>query len=946
VQRAKWFLYSTAASACFLVSAGAALAQDTQQTTPDQPQTTLPEAEETAAQPGEQIVVTGSRIGRTNLTSTSPVTTLGRDDIVLDTALNIENVLNELPQFTGSLGAVSNGNDARGASTLDLRGLGQNRTLVLVNGTRAVPFGFRNSVDVAAIPAPLIERVEVLTGGASAVYGADAVAGVVNFILRRDFEGIDVAGIANVSEEGDAESYGANLTVGTNFGGGRGNISGYLGWSQRGALFKRDRSDFATPERNDAGIILGRPAGGTFTRSDNASVFNFGGTRQPRFAFSEAGALSSTAQFSEFSAGESLIQPQERLTGALFFHFEASDAFEIYGRAMASKIETQDFLVPPNASVSFLVQRDNPFITPELAQVLAPAFNRTRAGVVGGTDAFQATALRAFPELGVRGFDTERVSYQGQLGVRGAITPNIRWDAYVQYGKTEEDTLLLGEGIVNRLRQGVNVTRDAAGRPVCVDPSGGCVPINLFGPGSLSPEAVAFVREDLEQGRDRDQLVTALALTGDTGDFFSLPAGGIDFALGVEYREENGTVFFDPQINQGLAFGAGTRPNFGGGYNVKEAFAEIRVPILADRPFFERLDFEAAYRISDYSTAGTVDAYKLGGNWALNRSIRIRGAYQTVVRAPNIGELFGAPGSIALNAVDPCANPAASGASAQVCQATGAPAAPYTQDLTGALFLFGGNPDLQPEEGRTYTIGAVFTPEFLPGFSLTGDYYDIKIDNAIGAVLPQATLDTCYVITKDAANPFCARVTRGADGQIDAVDSSDVNVALLRVQGIDLGARYGLDLGGGRATLEYAGDIVTSQKQKNGAAATTIECAGRFGATCGLEFRRALPKYRHRMTVGYREEDGVGVRFTWRMLGSVKDDSPTVFKVERIDARHYFDLAASFEASERFTFVLGVENLLDRKPPIVGTQQADANTFPASYDVVGRRFGVSVIVRQ
>ena len=946
MQRAKWLLHSTAASACAMFLAGAALAQETQQTTPDQPQTTLPEAEETAAVPGEQIVVTGSRIGRTNLTSTSPVTTLGRDDIVLDNALNIETVLNELPQFTGSLGAVSNGNDARGASTLDLRGLGQNRTLILLNGTRAVPFGFRNSVDVAAIPAPLIERVEVLTGGASAVYGADAVAGVVNFILRRDFEGIEAAGIANISEEGDAESYGGNLTIGTNFGDGRGNISGYLGWSRRGSLIKRDRSDFATPERNDAGIITGRPAGGTFTRSDNANVFNFGGALQPRFAFSDAGALGSTAQFSEFSGGESLIQPQERLTGALFAHFEASDAFELYGRAMASKIETQDFLVPPNASVSFLVQRDNPFITPALAQVLAPAFNRTRTGALGGTDAFQATALRAFPELGVRGFDTERVSYQGQIGVRGALTPNVRWDAYIQYGETKEDTLLLGEGIVNRLRQGVNVTRGPSGAPVCVDPSNGCVPINLFGPGSLSPEAVAFVSEDLEQGRDRDQLVAALALTGDTGDFFTLPAGGVDFALGVEYREENGTVFFDPEINQGLAFGAGTRPNFGGGYDVKEAFAEIRVPILADRPFFERLDVEAAYRISDYSTAGTVDAYKLGGNWALNRSIRIRGAYQTVVRAPNIGELFGAPGSIALNATDPCANPATSGASPQVCQATGAPAAPYTQDLTGALFLFGGNPDLQPEEGRTYTVGAVLTPEFLPGFSLTGDYYDIKIDNAIGAVLPQATLDTCYVITKDAANPFCARVRRGADGQIDAVDSSDVNVALLRVQGIDLGARYAFDLGGGRTSLEYAGDIVTSQKQKNGEAATTIECAGRFGATCGLEFRRALPKYRHRATVGWRQEDGVGLRATWRMLGAVRDDSPTVFKVERIGARHYFDLAASFQASEDFTFVVGVENLLDRKPPIVGTQQADANTFPASYDVIGRRFGFSVIVRQ
>lgn len=940
MNRTQWTLLATAA-ACI---SAPAFAQDT---TPDQPQTTLPNAGETAGAPEEEIVVTGSRIGRTNLTSTSPVTTLSRDDIVLDTALNIENVLTELPQFTGSVGAVSNGNDARGAATLDLRGLGQNRTLVLLNGTRAVPFGFRNSVDVSAIPAPLIERVEVLTGGASAVYGADAVAGVVNFILRRDFQGAEAAAIANISELGDAASYGANLTVGTNFGGGRGNVSAYAGWSKREAVFKADR-DFASPERSDAGIATTRPAGGTFTRSDNAAVFNFGGVLQPRFAFSDAGGLTSVAQTSEFSGGESLIQPQERLTGALFAHLEASDAIELYGRAMVSEIKTRDFLTPPIALVSYLVQRDNPFITPELAPVLAGAFNLTRGGAAGGNEAFLASVSRSFPELGVRSYDTERLSYQGQIGVRGAVTPSINWDAYVQYGKTEEDTAVLGEGIVARLRQAANVTRDASGNPVCVDPSGGCVPVNLFGPGSISPEAAAFISEDLNQGRDRDQLVAAIALTGDTGDFFRLPAGAIDFALGAEYREETGRVFFDPELQTGQTFNQGSRPNFGGGYDVKEAFAEIRVPILAERLFFERLDVEAAYRISDYSTAGTVDAYKLGANWALNRSIRLRGAYQTVVRAPNIGELFGAPGSIALGpfANDPCQNPAVSGASVEVCQATGAPAAPYTQDLTGALFIFGGNADLQPEEGRTWTAGAVLTPEFLPGFSLTADYYDIRIDNAIGAVLPQATLNTCYVITQDAANPFCARITRGPDGQIDAVDSSDVNVALLRVEGVDIGARYGFDAGSGRVNLEYAGDVVISQSQKNGAAAATIECAGRFGATCGLEFRRALPKYRHRAAIGWRGLDGVGLRGTWRMLGPVKDDSPTVFQVERIGAQHYFDLAASFDSGENFTFVAGVENLFDNKPPIVGTQQADANTFPASYDVIGRRFGFSVIVRQ
>lgn len=903
---------------------------------------------DSAGQDGEEVIVTGSRIGRTNLTSTSPVAILGRDDIVLDRALNSEDVVNELPQLTGSFGAVSNGADARGAATLDLRGLGQNRTLVLIDGTRAVPFGFRNSVDINSIPAPLIQRVEVLTGGASAIYGADAVAGVVNFILRDDFEGAEASAIYNVSERGDGINYGANLTVGTSLGG-RGNVSAYVGYSERKGLRKGDRA-FASPERNDLGIITTRPGGGTFTRTDNASVFTVGGAASPRLSFTDAGALTATAQVGEFSAVESLIQPLQRLTGAAFFNLDVTDAVEVYGRATAVYSETTDRLPPANAAVQVLVGRDNPFLTPALRTALEGSFNRTRAGALGGTDAVLLSASRSFTELGNRGFDTERTAFQVQAGVRGDLFANVRWDAYAQYGRTDDETEILGEGILARISQAANATVNASGQAVCVDPSGGCVPVNLFGPGAITPQAAAFIAQPLSQARDRDQLVVAAGIAGDSGGLFELPAGPVDFAVGVEYREETGDVSFDSAIQNGLTINQGRRPNFGGGFDVKEVFGEIRVPILRDVPFFQRLDAEAAYRLSDYSQTGTVDAYKLGANWALADALRIRGAYQTVVRAPNIGELFGAPGSVPLQgrAVDPCANPATSGASVEVCRATGAPAAPFTQDLTGALFLFGGNADLEAEEGRTYTIGAVLTPPFLRGVSLTADYYNIRIDNAIGAVLPQATLDTCYVITQDAANPFCARIARGPNGQLTAVDSSDVNVALLQVEGIDIGARAGLDLPGGvafeRLNLDYAGDVVLGQKQRNGAAAQTVECAGRFGGTCGLETRRALPKYRHRVTAALAGE-GLTVRTTWRMLGSVRDDSPSAFTVERIGSQHYIDLAAAYDVGENLSLVFGVENLFDEDPPIVGTNQADANTFPASYDVIGRRFGVSVTVR-
>jgi outer membrane receptor protein involved in Fe transport len=934
-----------------LMTPATALAQTAPAQDPtEQPQTTTPSPEEQTEL--GTVIVTGSRIGRTNLTATSPVAVLGQEDIALDRALNIEEVLTELPQFSNGIGAVSTGSDARGATTLDLRGLGQNRTLVLVNGTRMVPFSFRNSVDVNSIPAPLIERVEVLTGGASAVYGADAVAGVVNFILRDDFEGFESTATYNVSDEGDAASYGVNLTVGANLGDGRGNVTGYVGWSRREGLVKSER-DFAAPERNDAGVPNStRPAGGQFARSDNASVFNFGGTLQPRFSFTEQGSLVSSVQTSVFSPVEALVQPLERLTGAMFFNYDLFGTVEAYGRVTAGYTEVQDQLPPATAAVTFVVQRNNPFLTPELRNVLAGAFNRNSTDTAAGTDAFRATSSRAYTEFGLIRYETERTSFQSQFGLRGRFSENIGWDGYLQYGRTNDIVDILGEGITARVAQAANATVNAAGQPVCVDPSGGCVPVNLFGPGSISPEAAAFIGQPMQQSRERDQLVAAVAVTGTTEDFFSLPAGPVGFAVGYEFREETGEVEFDSAIQNGQTFNQGRRPNFGGGFDVRELFGEVNVPLLANLPLVQRLDFEAAYRRSDYSTAGEVDAYKLGGNWALNDSLRLRGAFQTVVRAPNIGELFGALGSVALPAatIDPCRDPAATGASATVCQATGAPAAPYTQNIVGALFLFGGNPNLQPEEGETYTVGAVFTPTFLSGFSATVDYYDIKIDNAINAVLPQPTLDTCYIIVKDASSPFCQRVKRGPNGQISAVDSTDVNVQLITVEGVDVSARYRFDLPdnlpGERVVLDYAADFLLSQTFKNGVAAGTVDCTGRFGSACALGgVNRVLPEYRHRVNASWFGGP-LTVRGTWRMIGEAEDASATVFAVEKIDAEHYFDLSAAYDVNESVRVIAGVENLFDNEPPLLGGNAADANTFPATYDVIGRRVGVSVTLRR
>ncbi len=330
-------------------------------TAPASGQVTLPraaaQAEETAPNAAD-IVVTGSRIARPGLTSISPVATLGREEIELDRAVNIETVLTELPQFTGSFSGVSNGSGSRGAATADLRGLGQNRTLVLIDGTRGTPFGFRNSVDLNSVPASLVERVEVLTGGAAAVYGADAVAGVVNFIMRDDFKGVEATALYNSSERGDATSYGANVAVGTDLGDG-GNVTAYLGWSERKPLFKSARG-FASPERNDAGIITARPLGGSFRRSDSAPVFNLSGVggsaASSTFAFTDAGVLQGPATTSVLSPLETLIIGQKRFNAATFFHHDLTSGIELYGRAMFVRSESLDSLPPATVATNVLTR--------------------------------------------------------------------------------------------------------------------------------------------------------------------------------------------------------------------------------------------------------------------------------------------------------------------------------------------------------------------------------------------------------------------------------------------------------------------------------------------------------------------------------------------------------------------------------------------------------------
>ncbi len=879
----------------------------------------------------ETIVVTGSRLDSSLAQSVSPIVSVGPDQLQFERAVNVEDLLSKLSQTAGGIGAASTTNDAFGASVLDLRGLGQNRTLVLIDGSRGAPFGFRNSVDVNSIPAPLVERVEILTGGSAAVYGADAVVGVVNFKLKDDFEGLEANASYEVSRNGDGALYNLNVGFGETLGG-QGHIAGFIGYSNREEILA-GRREFASPEFDKNGdISTNRPAGGVFTQGDSA------------FSFTDTGAFTTTAQGSEFSGVNTLIQPLERIDTSVFFSYDVFDNIEVHGRAMFSNSRIRSSVDPVDEKFTVTVRYDNPYLTPDIVNALT--FDPNGEASVG--------VQRTFAEFGPETRNTTRKNFQTRLGLRGQLTESVKWDAYVQYGRSDDDTVIDGEGSVARMLQAANATVDANGTAVCMDASNDCAPANLFGPNSLSRQSVDFITLPLSRDRSRDQFVTAGTLSGDMGDAFSLPAGPIDWFLGFEYRDEKASEQNDSAIVRGQTFDQGRRPSFAGAFDVTEFFGEARVPILVDLPFARRLDIEGAYRNSDFSTSGSHDTWKIGASWTVNDDLRFRGSVQHAIRSPNIGELFGPLADIPLSTFingdddDPCSNPALTGADPAQCAARGAPAAPFTVDVGDAPFVFGGNPDLQPEESGTYTIGASFNPSALPGFSVAVDYFDIDIDGGVFVVFPADALRDCYIANPTPGNPLCDLVPRDpATGQIALADATDQNVSSFTMSGVDIDARYTFDLPvtvpGEHFSIRYTGTVVTDQTRRNSQYTTKLDCKGTFSSGCAID-SRVNASFRHRATFGW-DTRNLAVQAAWQMVGSV--ENPSSAGVTELAAEHYVDLAAIWYLKEGIQLSFGIDNLFDNEPPFApGTAVSENfNTFPSSYDVIGRTYGVAMRFR-
>ncbi|MEE4162061.1 MAG: TonB-dependent receptor [Woeseiaceae bacterium] len=828
----------------------------------------------------EEVIVTGSRLVRRDVETPAPIAVIGAEDVLLSGETDITQLLREAPALNGSLPATnstqtgfdSDLNDDTGVGRLNLRNLGTNRTLVLVNGRRHVS-AIQGSadVDVGSIPIALIERIETLTGGSSSVYGADAVTGVVNFILKEDFEGIDYRLQHTVSGDGDAGNSFAAITMGTNFDNDRGNITFSLEYTDQRSLNAIDR-DFA---RNEGRLQLIQnsdalsAAYGRNPAADNVYVPDFRinfSSSSGIIALREAGQGGSVfgglidgdndfgiipgvpalqifrnGVFREFDRGIEanpfeasggdgietvnpweLIVPEIKRTNAnILGHYDIANGWELFTEVKYTRMETVDSDgIPFNDDIPIAL--DNAFIPAGLQSQIDAAI------ASGITPAI--TMSRDILDRAVVGTSlTDRDTFRAVGGIRKDFDNGLRFETSINYGRTDINTTERNSRVEDRFFAAVDAVVDpATGNVVCrsdIDPSvippsspfpssregfltfeagdGQCRPINLFGTDSITSDAIGFAFIDAFARSKIEQTQFLATLAGDSSELFELPAGPLAFAVGYEYRDEKSS-FAPPELERaGLLYNTANeaRSIVSGEYDVNELFFETSIPLLSDLPLVQELTLDASYRFTDHSTAGDIDTYGTGLMWQPIDSLRFRGSYNRAVRAPNIFELFSPaqPSFLGVTA-DPCSvqniNAGTSFRESNCLQFVDA-------GFNSADFLSariagttGGNPDLNPEEADTYTVGFIYQPGWLEGATLTVDYYKIEIADAIDSLTGARIAELC-VDLPSIDNQYCDAIVRDPSRGNAIVDfsSGNVNLGGFETDGIDLAFNYVMELG-------------------------------------------------------------------------------------------------------------------------------------------------------
>ena len=968
-------------------------------------------AEEAA---NEMMVVTGSRIARQNIDATVPITSISAAELLQNGNVNIGDRLALLPQFTATFTSQNSGRfiGTAGLSILNLRGQGTARTLVLQNGIRHVTSQpGAATVDVSTIPVDLIERVDIVTGGNSSVYGSDAIAGVVNFVLKRDFQGITGRAQAGISSRGDGRQYLATLTAGTNFAGGRGNIAMSLEFNKNDPIFYSERPyTGAIDGRTQFQLVqdtTGEPAagdgvfdtrltsnikninistGGAFSSSCPASavgtprgdlncsgVFNTAGTSQfgNVFMFLPDGSLVKNVVQQDFRPfgsgnGQGGLGSTLRETGLLqtgntryainmIGSYEVSEGFRPYFEAKWVRTESLQEGQPTFSSGALnpLFSINNPFLTTQARDLLTTS--------LGGATGFRT--FRFNIDFGGRGENHSRELFRIVAGAQGNFMDTWSYNVAFNYGRVDTYYETRGNVHLARFTNAVNAVRDTSGNIVCSinadtnatndDPA--CRPLNLFGLGAPSADALAYIGHTSSRRQWSEQFNIVGNVSGDLGKLFELPGGPVAFSLGGEWRQERSFSSFDDVTRSGATFlnaiANFTPPRL----DIWEAFAEVRVPILKDVPFFKELTLEGATRVSNYSSGntGTIWSYNGGGVWSPVQDVRIRANYGRAVRAPTQGDLFSAQSQTFLNGLaDPCGQQNINNNPNRVanCAAAGVPTTqtfngitePFTnRPASGISGFSGGNPGLFAENSDSVTAGIVYTPSYLPGFVMSVDWYRISLKNAINTIGAQTVINQCYDDPGGINNQFCAAIFRNPNGtfrgQSNVIHAGDTvnlattgssfiqgpfNYARQVTSGVDVDMSYAHKFGQDwrlnvRAIVSWLGqrnfftslaepDRLTRDRSTLG----SPEWNGQLNVTLGYKGFDLLYSFRYldRMTIG-----------AWGAQNVEQGRAPTnldAFPQVFYPSVTYSDVRFSAKITGNISAFAGVDNIFDQLPPL------------------------------
>jgi iron complex outermembrane recepter protein len=907
-------------------------------------------AQDTSATQVGEVVVTGSRVIRDSAQSPTPLTVTSAEQLAEAAPATIAEGIVQLPAFRGSFLPQGSGTSAnapgQGGSLLNLRGLGAQRTLILLDGRRVGASSASGVTDVSLLPETLVKRVEVVTGGASAAYGSDAVAGVVNFVLDTDFKGFKGAVQAGVSEYGDSDSYKMSLTLGSGFAAGRGHIvvsgdyydregigpnASGRDWQDRAPGVIPNPTPGARPFRffvddvtlsaaNYGGLITSGPLRGTTFAPGGAPVpFRFGSLVGPLFMTGGDGVAHST-----------------NITGALrratlFAHvkYDLAPSTEVFAEGLYAKVNSPFDQYYPfyYLGSAAQIQVDNAFV---------PAALRAQMTSLGLTSISVGRLYSEFPYIGS---DVEREAKRLVGGFKHDFSERWSLRGYASHSETVLRINNQNDPMHRNFYAALDAVRDpASGRIVCrstlsgLDP--GCQPLNIFGVGAPSPEAIDYVLGDSYRRLRQKQDVAAITLQGET---FSLWSDPIAFAAGLEYRREAAVQVVDalsstrldltgirgaPAALQGALGGylVGNPQPIQGSYHIREGFLEVQAPIIADRPLIKRLELNGAVRLTDYSTSGSVTTWKVGAVYSPIEDVRLRFTRSRDIRAGNAGELFSGGVQTLLTVRDP--------ATGQSVQITG---------------LIRGNPVLDPEIADTFTAGVVYKPSQVPGLTIALDYYDIDMSGTIAQLAPQQVLDQC-------AQGFavaCSLITR-VGGQI-RLDLPQLNLGQLRTSGLDIEASYGAELAGGRLSLRAMANYVEKYRTSS-PGLPPVDRVGQVGQSIGLP---SIPKWIATFQATYdRGPWSLFVQERYIHHGLYDTAFVEGVDIDRNKIPHvwYTDvtLKRRFEAAGgEYELFATVNNLLNEDPPI--TPQVGASLIPAAnpqlYDVLGRYYTVGLRFR-